>query len=150
LLIARATGAPLVNDPSNDIQSSSLNREAIIERLRTVHDPEIPVNLYDLGLIYDLDITADNDVNVRMTLTTPNCPVADELPRQVKQAVEQTDGVRSANVELVWQPQWSSEMMSEDAKMQLEMMGISWKDPKPAGTRFTGLTVGRKPDPDRR
>jgi FeS assembly SUF system protein len=134
-----------VTDPNTDNPSPAPDREAIIEQLRTVHDPEIPVNLYDLGLIYELNVAAGNEVDVRMTLTTPNCPVADELPRQVKQAVERVDGVRAANVELVWQPQWSSEMMSEDAKMQLEMMGISWKDPKPAGTRFTGLTVGRKP-----
>jgi FeS assembly SUF system protein len=139
-----------VNDSGRNNPSPAPDRDAIIEQLRTVHDPEIPVNLYDLGLIYELNVTAENDVDVRMTLTTPNCPVADELPRQVKQAVERVAGVHSANVALVWQPQWSSEMMSEDAKMQLEMMGISWKDPKPAGTRFTGLTVGRKPSSEQR
>jgi FeS assembly SUF system protein len=123
-------------------------RSRIIDALRTVHDPEIPVNLYDLGLIYELDISSDGAVAVQMTLTTPNCPVADALPAQVKSAVEGVDGVNRATVDLVWQPQWTSAKMSDDAKLQLEMMGIDWSDPKPAGHRPTGLTIGRTSNPD--
>ncbi len=120
-------------------------RQRIIDALRTVHDPEIPVNLYDLGLIYDLEIGAEGQVEVRMTLTSPNCPVADALPAQVRSAVQAVQGVTEAKVEVVWQPPWTSEMMSEDARMQLDMMGISWADPKPAG-RFTSLTTNRRPE----
>jgi len=101
----------------------------IIAALRKVHDPEIPVNVYDLGLIYELDVTDAGEVNVVMTLTTPNCPVAELIPNQVKQAVESVEGVESAAVELTWTPAWTGERMSEDARMTLDMMGISWKDP---------------------
>jgi FeS assembly SUF system protein len=120
----------------------------IIAALRTVHDPEIPVNLYDLGLIYEIDIRDESIVDVKMTLTTPNCPVADQLPRQVQQAVEGVEGVTKADVKLVWQPAWSGEMMSEDAKMQLEMMGIDWSDPRPKGPQLTSLTMGKSSRPD--
>jgi len=117
----------------------------IIEAIQTVKDPEIPINLYDLGLIYDLDIDSEShDVRVRMTLTTPNCPVAESMPAQVRSAVAGVEGVGNVTVELVWEPAWSSEMMSEDARAALDMMGISWKDPK-AGLasrpHTTGLTV---------
>jgi len=122
-------------------------RAAIIERLRTVQDPEIPVNLYDLGLIYDLKISGDGAVHVRMTLTTPNCPVAESMPGQVRDAVAQVDGVSRAAVELVWQPPWTGQMMTDDAKMQLEMMGISWREPHRGRAGRANLTVGRKPTP---
>lgn len=91
----------------------------IIAALRTVFDPEIPVNIYDLGLIYSIDISEDGDVKIRMTLTAPGCPVAGEMPGQVATAAETAQGVREANVELVWEPAWDKERMSEDAKLAL-------------------------------
>jgi FeS assembly SUF system protein len=116
--------------------------KAVIAAIRTVQDPELPVNLYDLGLIYDLQLGEGGDVVVRMTLTTPNCPVAESMPGQVQQAVESVDGVHGARVELVWEPPWTSEMMSEEARMTLEMMGISWSDTR-GGPATTPLTFGR-------
>ena len=94
-------------------------RNRIIAALRTVHDPEIPVNIYDLGLIYDIDLTAEGDVNVRMTLTSPSCPVAEEIPGKVEQAVMSQAGGRDVNVELVWEPPWTQDRMSEAAQLEL-------------------------------
>ncbi len=96
-------------------------RDAVVEALRTVHDPEIPVNIYDLGLIYNVDIDDDGKVDIRMTLTAPGCPVAGILPGQVAAAVRQVEGVTDANVELVWDPPWSMDRMSDEAKLQLGM-----------------------------
>jgi FeS assembly SUF system protein len=96
-------------------------REAVIEAMRTVHDPEIPVNIYDLGLIYAVDIDAGGKVDIKMTLTAPGCPVAGILPGQVAAAVRQVEGVTDANVELVWDPPWSMDRMSDEAKLQLGM-----------------------------
>ena len=127
---------------NSNIRDSDLEQR-IIAAIRTVHDPEIPVNLYDLGLIYELAIDDDGVARVRMTLTTPNCPVAESMPQQVRMAVESVEGVERAEIELVWEPSWTSELMSEDAKMQLEMMGITWSDPKHAAP-FTSLTVAPK------
>lgn len=93
--------------------------ETVIEALRTVYDPEIPVNIYDLGLIYGLDISEKGDVAIRMTLTAPACPVAGELPQWVADAVERVEGTGEIEVQLVWDPPWNQEMMSEDAKMAL-------------------------------
>lgn len=95
--------------------------EAIVEALRTVYDPEIPVNLYDLGLIYALDIAADGDVKVTMTLTTPACPVAGMMPQQVAEAVAGAEGVGEVTVELVWDPPWTMDMMTEEARLALDM-----------------------------
>lgn len=94
-------------------------RDRIIAALKTVHDPEIPVNLYDLGLIYRLEILPSGDVEIDMTLTTPNCPVAEDLPVQVKEVVEGVEGVRVAVVRLVWDPPWDRARMSEEAQMIL-------------------------------
>lgn len=94
---------------------------AVIEALRTVHDPEIPVNIYDLGLIYDLDISPDGDVAIEMTLTAPACPVAGELPLAVAEAVADVEGIGEVTVRLVWDPPWSADLMSEDARMALGM-----------------------------
>ena len=91
----------------------------IIAAIRTVYDPEIPVNIYDLGLIYGLDISADAAVSVRMTLTAPGCPVAGILPDQVASAVRAVDGVTDAHVELVWDPPWSQDCMSDEARLTL-------------------------------
>lgn len=92
---------------------------AIIEALRTVYDPEIPVNIYDLGLIYRLETTEDGDVTIDMTLTAPACPVAGEMPAQVANAVAAVPGVGQVEVRLVWDPPWTKDLMSEDAKLAL-------------------------------
>jgi FeS assembly SUF system protein len=97
-------------------------REQVVGALRGVFDPEIPVNIYDLGLIYGLDIAADGDVRVQMTLTAPGCPVAQTFPATVAEAVKAVPGVKDAAVDLVWDPPWSSERMSEAAKLQLGML----------------------------
>jgi FeS assembly SUF system protein len=104
--------------PAGEEPASS---EAVIEALRTVHDPEIPVNIYDLGLIYTLDIAEDGSVAIDMTLTAPACPVAGELPMQVAETVANVEGVGEVSVRLVWDPVWSAELMSDDARMALGM-----------------------------
>jgi FeS assembly SUF system protein len=96
--------------------------ERIVAALRTVFDPEIPVNVYDLGLVYGLEVAADGAVAIRMTLTAPACPVAGVMPGLVESAVRQVAGVSSVNVELVWDPPWSKDRMSEEARLQLGMM----------------------------
>lgn len=96
-------------------------RETVIEALRTVYDPEIPVNIYDLGLIYEADIGDDGSVAVQMSLTAPGCPVAGEMPGMVAQAVAGAEGVGEVTVHLVWEPAWTPERMSEDAKLALGM-----------------------------
>ena len=95
--------------------------EGIVEALKTVFDPEIPVNIYELGLIYDIDLQADGQVQVKMTLTSPGCPVAGSLPGEVKTKVESVPGVTAADVELVWDPAWNPSMMTEAARLQLGM-----------------------------
>jgi FeS assembly SUF system protein len=97
-------------------------RARIIEVLRNVYDPEIPVNIYDLGLIYGLDISDSGEVKVRMTLTAPGCPVAQTFPGMVEATVMAVDGVKDAKVELTWEPPWTREMMSEVAQVQLGMI----------------------------
>lgn len=94
----------------------------VIEALRTVYDPEIPVNIYDLGLIYDLEVTPSGAVHVRMTLTAPNCPVAQSFPETVREALQFVDGVGEVVVELVWEPPWDRNRMSEAARLQLGML----------------------------
>lgn len=98
-------------------------KEQIIERiilaLKEVYDPEIPVNIYDLGLIYTVDINAEGHVDVQMTLTTPGCPVAQTFPGTVEQAVNQVDGVNDCTVELVWEPPWTQDRMTEAARLEL-------------------------------
>lgn len=94
----------------------------VIDALKTVYDPEIPVNIYDLGLIYDILIADGGKVTIHMTLTAPNCPAAGILPNQVEQAVRETQGVADAVVEIVWEPQWGREMMSEAAALDLGLM----------------------------
>jgi FeS assembly SUF system protein len=95
--------------------------EGIVEALKTVYDPEIPVNIYELGLIYDLHVEPDGKVQVKMTLTSPGCPVAGTLPGEVKDRTESVPGVTSAEVEVVWDPVWNPSMMSEAARLQLGM-----------------------------
>ena len=91
----------------------------VIETLCTVYDPEIPVNIYELGLIYNVEIAQDATVNIRMTLTSPACPVAGTLPPEVEDKVRGVDGVRDCNVEIVWDPPWNPDFMSEAAKLEL-------------------------------
>jgi FeS assembly SUF system protein len=96
--------------------------ERIIGALRTVHDPEIPTNIYDLGLIYAIDAVGEADIAIKMTLTAPACPVAGILPGQVERAVETVPGVEHCKVELVWDPPWHKDLMSDEAKLQLGML----------------------------
>jgi FeS assembly SUF system protein len=97
-------------------------REGIITALRGVYDPEIPVDIYELGLIYEVEVDEDGFVDVVMTLTSPACPVAGQMPILVKAAVEQVAGVAAAEVELTWDPPWTQERMSESARLQLGFM----------------------------
>ena len=96
--------------------------EAVIEALKDIYDPEIPVNIYDLGLIYDVEITPENHALVKMTLTTPHCPVAESMPGEVELRVGSVPGVGHAEVELVWDPPWDPQKMSDEAKLELGML----------------------------
>ena len=109
-------------EPSDVPADLEALERAVIEALRTVYDPEIPVNIYDLGLIYELDVTPAGEVNVKMTLTAPGCPVAQTFPAEVEGRVLAVPGVTSAAVELVWEPPWSQDNMSDAAKLQLGML----------------------------
>ena len=106
-----------------DIERQTENgiENGIVEALKTVFDPEIPVNIYELGLIYDIDLQPDGQVQVKMTLTSPGCPVAGSLPGEVKTKVESVPGVTAAEIELVWDPAWNPSMMTEAARLQLGM-----------------------------
>jgi FeS assembly SUF system protein len=96
--------------------------ESVIEALREIYDPEIPVNIYDLGLIYGVEVSPDADVMVTMTLTTPHCPVAESMPGEVELRVSSVPGVRDAEVELVWDPPWDPAKMSDEARLELGML----------------------------
>ncbi|KFF14216.1 SUF system Fe-S cluster assembly protein [Chryseobacterium soli] len=96
--------------------------EEIISVLKTVYDPEIPVDIYELGLIYDVQISDEGDVKIIMTLTTPNCPVAETLPQEVKDKAAEVEGVKSVDLELTFEPSWNKDMMSEEAKFELGML----------------------------
>ena len=96
-----------------------LVKEQIVEQIKTCYDPEIPVNIYELGLIYDIDVQPDGQTLVKMTLTSPNCPAAQSIPAEVTEKVKEVDEVADAEVEIVWEPTWTIEMMSEDAKLEL-------------------------------
>ena len=96
--------------------------ERIVAALRTVHDPEIPTNIYDLGLIYAIDAVGEADIAIRMTLTAPACPVAGTLPGEVERAVASVEGIERCQVELVWDPPWNKDLMTEEAKLQLGML----------------------------
>ena len=96
-------------------------KQKIINEIKKVYDPEIPVNIYELGLIYKIEIDKKNNVNVDMTLTTPNCPVADSLPKQVKEYIMNVKGVSDVKLNLVWDPPWDKSKMSEAAKLELNL-----------------------------
>ena len=101
------------------IQSLS---EKIVEKLKTVYDPEIPVDVYELGLIYDRQISTEGDVEILMTLTTPNCPVAETLPMEVEEKISAIDEVKEVNVKITFEPTWDKDMMSEEAKFDLGLL----------------------------
>jgi FeS assembly SUF system protein len=112
----------LMNNPNETPISGDTLEEQVISALRAVYDPEIPVNIYDLGLIYSLDIRDDNSVHIGMTLTAPACPVAGSMPGAVARAVERVPGIGPVAVELVWDPPWTPERMSDEARLELGMM----------------------------
>ena len=93
----------------------------IIEEIKKIYDPEIPVNIYELGLIYKIEVDDKNKVNVDMTLTSPNCPVAESLPKEVKNNIIKIEGVSDVNLNLVWEPPWTKDKMSEAAKLELNL-----------------------------
>ena len=96
--------------------------DAIVTQLSSIFDPEIPVNIYELGLIYKIDVHDDNAVTVDMTLTSPNCPVAESLPMEVQHKVEAVDGVKACEVKIVWEPMWHPSMMTEEAQLELGLI----------------------------
>ena len=96
-------------------------KEKVIAEIKKIYDPEIPVNIYELGLIYKIDVDEKNKVNVDMTLTSPNCPVAESLPNDVKNNIKKVEGVSDVNLNLVWEPPWDKDKMSEAAKLELNL-----------------------------
>ena len=110
-----APAEPAVRPSREEIEA------AIVEQLKTVYDPEIPVDIYELGLIYKVDVSDDRDVAIDMTLTAPGCPVAGEMPDWVREAVQKIPGVRNVDVNLVFDPPWEPSRMSDEAKLQLNM-----------------------------
>lgn len=105
----------------DETKKTDLLRNDIVEVLRTIFDPEIPVNIYEMGLIYEISITENLDVDIRMTLTSPMCPVAETLPPEVEAKAASVTGVGNVNLELVWDPPWDPSMMSEAARLELGM-----------------------------
>ena len=96
-------------------------KEKIIEEIKKIYDPEIPVNIYDLGLIYDIKVEDKNTAKIKMTLTSPNCPVAESLPKEVKDGIMQVEGIDNVDLDLVWEPPWNQTMMTEAAKLELNL-----------------------------
>ena len=96
-------------------------KELIIEEIRKIYDPELPVNIYELGLIYDVIVENDTSAKIKMTLTTPNCPVAESLPKEVEEAAMQIEGIENVDLELVWDPPWNKDMMSESARLEMNL-----------------------------
>ncbi len=111
-------GAPLIAPSSTDHPLY----DTVVEACRTVYDPEIPVNIYDLGLVYTIKIDAENAVEVIMTLTAPGCPVAGEMPGWVADAIEPLEGIKQVDVKLTWEPPWGMDMMSDEARLELGFM----------------------------
>ncbi len=111
-------GEPLIRPSSTDHPLY----DPVVEACRTVYDPEIPVNIYDLGLVYTIDIDAESAVRITMSLTAPGCPVAGEMPGWVADAVNAVPGVKQVDVDLTWEPQWGMDMMSDEARLELGFM----------------------------
>ena len=105
----------------NNICTRKIELLEVIKCIETIYDPEIPVNIYDLGLIYDINLLENNDIKIKMSLTAPGCPVAGEMPGQVADTIAKIDDVGLIEVELVWEPPWTKDRMSEDAKMALDI-----------------------------
>ena len=103
-------------------QNSEVLGEKIVRVLKSIYDPEIPVDIYELGLIYDVMVSTDDEVKILMTLTTPNCPVAESLPMEVEEKVKSLDEVKDCEVEITFDPPWSQDLMSEEAKLELGML----------------------------
>jgi len=114
--LAQQPSAASPGEPGGDLY------ERVIDALREIYDPEIPVNIYDLGLIYAVDVTNEGDVAITMTLTTPHCPVAESMPGEVEMRVLAVPGVRDAEVNLVWDPPWGPNLMSDEARLELGML----------------------------
>ena len=96
-------------------------KDKVILEIKKIYDPEIPVNIYELGLIYDINVDKDNNVKIDMTLTSPNCPVAESLPNEVKNSVKEIKEIKDVDLKLVWEPPWDKSMMSESAKLELNL-----------------------------
>ena len=105
----------------NNEANETILKKDVVDQIKKVMDPEIPVNLYDLGLIYNIDIDSNNNVLIKMTLTNPNCPVAGSMPKNVGLSVENLDNLSSVRVNLVWYPKWDKSMMSDEAKLALDI-----------------------------
>ena len=114
--LAQKPAEPSDAEPGEDLY------EAVIAALKDIYDPEIPVNIYDLGLIYDVEITPDHHAKVKMTLTTPHCPVAESMPGEVELRIGAVPGIGDAEVELVWDPPWDPQKMTDEAKLELGML----------------------------
>ena len=110
---------PFYEEFDNFKKNLNLTKDHIIKSLKQVFDPEIPVNIYDLGLIYNIHLNDEKDIEIKMTLTTPNCPVAGEMPLMVAKSIKKLSGFKSIRILLVWDPPWTKDMMSEDAKLAL-------------------------------
>lgn len=106
----------------SEVATETEIKQGIIDAIKTVFDPEIPVNIYDLGLIYEINVFPSNEVEIVMTLTSPNCPAAGTLPGEVEQKAKSVAGVKDVTIELVFDPAWNQEMMSEEAKLELGFM----------------------------
>ena len=117
----QATPTTEPEKPKVEVPEDASLEEKVIAAMKSVYDPEIPVNIYDLGLIYEVNISDDRVVDVKMTLTAPGCPVAGILPGQVECAIKDVDEVKDAHVELVWDPPWTKDRMSDEAKLELGM-----------------------------
>ena len=111
-------GTPLISPSSTDHPLY----DTLVEACRTVYDPEIPVNIFDLGLIYTIEVSDENEVSIAMTLTAPGCPVAGDMPGWVAEAIEPIAGVKQVDVALVWEPPWGMDMMSDEARLELGFM----------------------------
>ena len=112
---------PIFFEEFNVNESLTIKKEDIVNQIKEVFDPEIPVNIYDLGLIYEIKIDAEKNVEIKMTLTSPNCPVAESLPQEVSQKIKNLKGMKSLAVYLTFDPPWEKNMMSEDAKLALDV-----------------------------